>query len=315
MNLERLSVLDLPTGRRHVAIQRVPSLSSSGGPWRGFLIEQHANTSIDLIEKATTDHRLVVQLEDEAVVEIRDGGHYRPYRLGPGFCMIFPSMMPVSARTRASGGFIAIGIQPSFLRLAAHRLLDGNARTELVHHAGIEDPLIAAVAHALIQEVKADYQGGSTYGESLANSLAVHLVRHYSPNGHRPPGPEPSAGSGQIQTALNYIQENLSRDIPLQTLAAQVGLSPFHFARQFKVATGIAPHQYIIRLRVKKARELLVTTQRSSVEIAVDLGFCDQSHLTVHFKRAYGITPAEFRRREGWRKSLEPAVPAAEANR
>jgi len=302
---ERLSVLDLPTGRKHPAIQRMPLVSSAGGPWKGFLVEQHANTSIELIEKAATDHRLVVQLEGEASIEVKQDGHYRSCRLSPGRSMLFPSMMPVSARTRASGEFVAIGIQPSFMRLAAHRLMNIHGDAELMPQMALEDPLLCSLAAALLAEVKTSYQGGAIYGESLATSLAVHLVRCYSPRCDRFSTPPGSAGSGQIQTALTFIHDHLTRELSLQALAAQVGLSQFHFARQFKSATGIAPHQYIIRMRVQKARELLLTSQMSSVEIALALSFCDQSHLTVHFKRAFGITPAEFRRREGWRRVLE----------
>jgi AraC-like DNA-binding protein len=61
---------------------------------------------------------------------------------------------------------------------------------------------------------------------------------------------------------------------------------------------------YLVQRRVERARELLLTGAQSTVEVAGEVGFCDQSHLTVHFKRAYGITPKAFQRREGRRSIL-----------
>jgi AraC family transcriptional regulator len=73
-------------------------------------------------------------------------------------------------------------------------------------------------------------------------------------------------------------------------------LSPYHFARQFKAATGLPPHQYVILRRVERARQLLQGgTDPSLAEVALRAGFCDRSQFSRHFKRPVGVTPGRFR--------------------
>ena len=80
-------------------------------------------------------------------------------------------------------------------------------------------------------------------------------------------------------------------------MAAVVGLNPYHFARQFRAATGLPPHQYVIARRVERAKLLLEGDSESPwAEVAAGVGFADQSQFTHHFKRAVGVTPGQFRR-------------------
>jgi AraC family transcriptional regulator len=80
-------------------------------------------------------------------------------------------------------------------------------------------------------------------------------------------------------------------------MAAVARLSPYHFARQFKKATGLPPHQYVIARRVERAKQLLqAKTGLSLAEVAARAGFSDQSQFCHHFKRLVGVTPGQFRR-------------------
>ena len=82
----------------------------------------------------------------------------------------------------------------------------------------------------------------------------------------------------------------------MKQLAAVARLSPYHFARQFKAATGLPPHQYVILRRVERAKQLLQTGGGFSLaEVAARAGFSDQSQFTHHFKRLVGVTPGQFR--------------------
>ena len=72
-------------------------------------------------------------------------------------------------------------------------------------------------------------------------------------------------------------------------------LSEFHFARQFKRATGLAPHQFVIAQRVQRAKALIRDGRLPLAAVAASVGFASQSHLSHHFKRLVGCTPAEFR--------------------
>ena len=94
---------------------------------------------------------------------------------------------------------------------------------------------------------------------------------------------------------VEYIEEHLDGGPSLAQLAAVVRLNPYHFARQFKAATGLPPHQYVIGRRVERARQLLLAgTGLSLAEVALLAGFSDQSQFSRHFKRLVGVTPGRF---------------------
>ena len=101
---------------------------------------------------------------------------------------------------------------------------------------------------------------------------------------------------GRLRAVVAYIEEHLSAGPTLEQLAAVARLSPYHFARQFKAATGLPPHQYVLARRVERARHLLQTGGDFSLaEVAAHAGFSDQSQLSHHFKRLFGVTPGQFR--------------------
>jgi AraC family transcriptional regulator len=88
--------------------------------------------------------------------------------------------------------------------------------------------------------------------------------------------------------------ENLSEPLMLATLAATAHLSEFHFARLFKQATGLPPHQYIIVKRVERAKRHIRDGRLTLAEVAAAVGFTDQSQLSKHFKRVVGVSPKQF---------------------
>jgi transcriptional regulator GlxA family with amidase domain len=91
------------------------------------------------------------------------------------------------------------------------------------------------------------------------------------------------------------MEAHLSENIDLTMLATVAGLSTYHFAREFKRSTGIAPHYYLVNKRIERAQDMLARTDSSLAEIAIAAGFADQSHLARHFRRIVGSTPREFR--------------------
>jgi AraC family transcriptional regulator len=149
---------------------------------------------------------------------------------------------------------------------------------------------------AVDAELTADGAGGRLAAEALANLLAVHLLRHLS----APRQPERRRDGvlprGRLRAVVEYIEENLDASLSLEQMAAVARLSPYHFARQFKAATGLPPHQYVILRRVERAKQLLQRDgDLSLADIAASAGFSDQSQFSRHFKRLVGVTPRKFR--------------------
>lgn len=98
-----------------------------------------------------------------------------------------------------------------------------------------------------------------------------------------------------LRRVSEYVEAHLHRNVDLQTLAATAELSIYHFARAFKQSTGMTPHFYLLQKRIERAREMLIHSDLSLSEIAIDTGFTDHSHFARHFRRLTGMTPSEVR--------------------
>ena len=99
----------------------------------------------------------------------------------------------------------------------------------------------------------------------------------------------------RLKRVVEYVDLHLSAKITLAELAAVAGLSRMHFASQFRAATNLRPHEFVLRRRVQRAEELLQNTTTPIVEIALSIGFQTQAHFTTIFKRFVGSTPHRWR--------------------
>ena len=131
------------------------------------------------------------------------------------------------------------------------------------------------------------------FGESLTTALLIALVeasdsRRTETNAH---GLSPR----QLRISKQYLQENFASDVSLRTLANLAGVSVSRFSRGFKASTGSAPYSWLILARIEKAKDLLRHQSHPISDIAVEVGFADQSHFTKSFRRLVGVTPREWR--------------------
>ena len=129
--------------------------------------------------------------------------------------------------------------------------------------------------------------------QTAMDDLLACLTRHM--HWRRRINPDPRLPLS-AQRARDYLHAHLERDVGLEDLAQACGIDRFRLTRAFKAAFGIAPHAYLIQLRLAQARRLLAQGQ-TPADVAVALGFADQSHLGRWFRRAYRLTPADYRRR------------------
>jgi AraC-like DNA-binding protein len=131
------------------------------------------------------------------------------------------------------------------------------------------------------------------YGDSL---VAAFLAATHKELNRQATSNESGLVPWQLRIAKCYIEEHFRRDISLAELANLTQLSQSRFARGFRISTGIPPYSWALRRRIAAAEQLLATTNTPLSEIAVQIGFADQSHLTKAFRRALGATPAAWRR-------------------
>lgn len=108
---------------------------------------------------------------------------------------------------------------------------------------------------------------------------------------------EPSLEHHGIEDVISYISQHLSEPLCIETLCEKISLSPYYFIRFFKKKTGFTPHQYVLNARIDMARYLLANTELSIKEICFRTGFSNESAFSTAFKKATGISPAQYRRK------------------
>lgn len=194
---------------------------------------------------------------------------------------------------------VYLHLAPNYIKKVALESDLNPDKVELVTTFGKRNPHIAQLAQLAFDELQRNetVTGSNLYADSLANILAIQLLRDYS--SHSLP-PERTYANGlprhKLVRVLDLINSDLSADLPLQVLAQTAGLSEYHFLRLFKQSTGITPHQYVLRQRIGRAKQLLTESDLSITEISYSLGFSTPAHFTHHFRRQTGMTPSDLRR-------------------
>lgn len=154
-------------------------------------------------------------------------------------------------------------------------------------------------AHGYVRALAAELSSPSepTYAEALGHAFTLHLLSaHGLADGAKRLAPKGKLGAGQLRTAVDLAHARLSEGVALEELAGAAGYSPFHFARLFKATTGVAPHQYLLRLRLERAQRL-IRSGLGLAESALASGFYDQAHMTNVFRKSLGLTPASLQSR------------------
>lgn len=294
-NQKRVLVSDLTRGTQRPLIKKDPVKTSNKIGFDGFLLEKHRLQEHENIDVAATNTLLAVHLSSPIKVEIRDEGPFRNRIFSPGDIMVFPAGVQYSCRFKGDSEFMVMSLNNDVITRAAQAITDrGDSGLRL--NWGIRDPFVRQTMANLEDLCDTVRTPDRIYGETLANSLAMHLVRNSKQmNGHFGSNHR-GLSRAQLGRVLDFIHGTPYSDISLRSMAAAASLSPFHFSRMFKVATGVSPHQYVLRRRIEIGAEMLLSRPDSIASIALELGFADQSHFTMHFKRIHGIGPAGYRR-------------------
>jgi AraC family transcriptional regulator len=171
--------------------------------------------------------------------------------------------------------------------------------TRLRESHGFCDPSLSAVLSEMLGEIRRGCPNGPLFAESLSVGVAMHLCR--TRGVHAPPGAGERGQFTRWQWShlRDLIDNDLSSDLSLATLAASVKLSKPHFIRLFRNTTGTSPHRYIVQTRIERARRMIESSELSLAQVASEAGFASQSHLNRTFRDRYGVTPGELRKTRG----------------
>ncbi|WP_207477582.1 AraC family transcriptional regulator [Arenibaculum pallidiluteum] len=268
----KVSVQSCPTEKYGVAVAHV---SFGGG------------TSIS---GTTTHHMIGVVCSDPVPAEHMIDGRRVHHRTGPGGLCICPAG---ARHFTAFGGpmdGIVMQVSPECLALAKADLAVSGAT--LIPRVEGADRVLTRIARVLEAEAAADHPNGMLFWSSVTDALLAHLAAHHvsaAPAPRRAP-----MNASALKRLEEYIHDNLAEPLDLDSLAAVVGCSRFHFARLFRATVGVSPHRYVVRRRLQRARALLRVGEGPLAQIAAATGFSDQSHLSNWIRRVYGASPMQL---------------------
>jgi AraC family transcriptional regulator len=248
-------------------------------PFKGPVVNLHLNAP----------HRLVQRQHDltrKGLVATNDAA-------------VTPAGVTCYWRTDAASEDMSMLLEDRFLRWVAQESDVDPDGIEIVPLFSAPDPEIERIGLSLLSEMENGGLGGGLYAESLATVLALHLLRNHSSLGRgsrQKVGREGDFSKRALRQATDYINDNLARKLTLAEIAGVAHMSPHHFTRSFKAATGLSPHQYVIHKRVDRAKTLLSDTRLTVADVAAAVGFSNPSHLATHVRRVLGVSPGALRR-------------------
>jgi AraC family transcriptional regulator len=275
-----------------------PSATSDGMRWNALQAARYLNSPVsgEFSLPPVSRHKLVLTIRPAERLHVRYDGVRLDRPPVAGSINVIPAGSSVQWRREGSMDALFIHLEPSLVaRVAAESFDFDSSRTVLPPLHGLNVPELRSAMLAVDAELRAGGAGGSLLAESFANVLAVHLIRYVTGVRRELASADGILPRHKLRRVVEYIMENLEGSPTLEQMAAVVHLSPYHFSRQFKAATGLAPHQYVIARRVERAQHLLrIDGKLGLSEVAFRSGFANQSHFCFHFKRIVGVTPRQF---------------------
>lgn len=281
--------------QRDSILRQSPYIFNYKTDWDGISVRHSRMQSGEVDDQSSSRHQIFIVLAgsfNSSMVSAT--GRKRSGWRSSGHTPIIPAGQSYSAFWEEEIEDITIYLDHSFLARAAAAGMISD-KFELMESCSADDPVIRRIGMALKAEVESEGTAGRLYAESLANVLAVHLLRHYTQDGDRLRTAMGGLTGRKLNLATEFIEDNIERDLGITEIAEAVDLSPFHFARSFKQATGVSPHQYLIKSRIARAKALLSKSELPIVEVGFRVGFKNQSHFTTLFRRMTHLTPKAYR--------------------
>ncbi len=188
------------------------------------------------------------------------------------------------------------------VRLSDHALNEAaqeccrNGQLELAMPLTIADQRLTSLLRSLENERAAGYPCGRLFVDTIESAISILLVRQYgtfSVPARNAIGPLSAA---RLRRVLEFMHARLDNRLSLKELSQHAGLNTSQLSAQFKASTGYAPYQYLLRLRIARAKQLLRDPKLSILDVGFTVGFDNQKHFATVFRRIVGATPSFYRR-------------------
>ncbi|MEM9507829.1 MAG: AraC family transcriptional regulator [Cyanobacteria bacterium P01_E01_bin.35] len=263
--------------------------------WQGITVELHSLPKSEYPEHYIQGHRLAIARRRKPITyEWQDGTtwHSRQTHRGAFFLQSHGDLN--TPRWFEPFEIIAISLEPTFIA----QCFQDNINCDLLRfqecRAEYDYHIAHFAAHFETELLNSNY-GGALYGESMALAFSLYLLEKYSDRYQPLPRPKGQLSSLQLTAVIEYIHAHLESELSLTELATQLNLSSFHFARLFKKSLGLSPHKYVLQNRIERAKKLIVAASHIPLsDVALQVGFYDQTHFSKAFKKYLGVSPKAF---------------------
>lgn len=212
------------------------------------------------------------------------------------FCLL-PEGQESTWDIRGELSFVHLYYTDQHLRDIAVKIWDKEpADIHLDEKDFVSDQLVSSTYRQFL--LSCDWQDRSNQLQisSAATLLLNHLLQNYSNVQWKLPYIKGGMAPHHLKRIQEWIDQHLDLPLTIADLAQQVELSEYHFAHMFKQSTGLPPHQYVLQLRLKRAHQLILNSQKELTEIALLCGFSSASHFSTRFKQYFGHVPSELRK-------------------
>lgn len=276
-------------------LPNAPLLSSHQLGWNGIHVQYHQQPAWETPDSCGPHHTIIISHSEQPIKTVRvlDGCIQSEQAL-IGDVAVIPANVQHKALWDREGNFSLLFLEPKYIVHSAYEFIDAD-RVEIVPHFATPDPLIYQIGLLLKSELELNGLCSRLYADSLANTLAINLIRRYSarkPAIREFPGGLPKS---KLQQAIEYINVHLGENLSLGEIAVVLQMSPNYFTSLFKKSTGLSAYQYVISCRIEKAKRLLTNLDLPIVEVSQQVGFQSQSHFINVFRKQTGVTPKSYR--------------------
>lgn len=269
--------------------------SSAGLGWDGIHIERGRNKGFHADNVVVPQHYFAMNFGTELRWRSKLDGDFVPLATRPGEVWVNPAHTPFTNEVDEPSEFVLLTIEPEKLTQA---VFDSKLARPFAYRQqfNADDPMLRALILGFLAEAESRGGNGRVLVDSLTTAFAVHYIQSYGQGVPKEVGPREGLDSRRLKRAMDLLDSRFAEDLSLDDIARDVAMSKFHLIRQFKLSTGLSPYQYLLKRRLERAKALLLKGDLPIGQVALAVGFGDQSQLNKHFKREFGTTPASLRR-------------------
>jgi AraC-like DNA-binding protein len=268
------------------------------------------NSTKEFAATTPADHHVVKVVLRSANIRLAVAGRtIQDGIVAPGMFHITEPTLPVCCRFRGSYDTLHLHV-PNDLIAECADSLPGHTPPALGPAPALaKDPVVESLVRVLLDANEPHGEPGALYADYISIAVVARLLHSVRQSSLQDKPKVAELARWRLKRALDYIEVGLEKTISLADIAAASGLSRMHFAAQFRAATGLRPHEYLLRRRIERAQEMLTGTDATVVDIALSVGFQTQSHFTTIFKRFVGQPPHAWRRGHAMRPANTDLAP------